>query len=455
MATAALGTVPAGAAPPDPSTDARTYEVGSAVYNLGDSAFTAQGHNPPPVELAGIVHYPKRPGGRALPLVMMLHGSWYSCADKDAETAAAAAELAAKQSEARGDTAETENQRAKATAHRQALGRWPCAPDVQPMRSYRGYDYLGKELASRGYTVVSISADSVDAQQQLEGRALRTSLLNKHLAMWEGLAASGRGELAGKFTDPQTGEAKPVDFTNRIDMASVGTLGHSRGGAGVLDHASDKKRPAWPSGVQVKAVFAMEPAALAVPEPLPVTGLPLATLLGTCDGLYQEGKTAAALGDSRNRYPTHQFSVQGANHNFFNTQWSPDGGQPASSDDATHEEGGRCRTTSGEGSAAVQQLTPTQQREVAKTYVTAFFDRHLRGQDKAEAILNGTAQPAKDITEVKIKTTSHGSSPAPEDTDTTTGNRHRAQPGPAALWAAGAGAAVLIITAITRLRRNT
>ena len=45
--------------------------------------------------------------------------------------------------------------------------RYPCLPGYQSIPSYRGYDYLAKSLASNGYIVVSISANGINAQDNL------------------------------------------------------------------------------------------------------------------------------------------------------------------------------------------------------------------------------------------------------------------------------------------------
>src|SRR6185503_28496 len=101
---------------------AETYDVGSVTYNLGDQAFTPpasigyDGRN----ELAGVVFYPRDLAHGTHPLIMIEHGLWATCAVGT------------------------------------GTQDWPCPSGVGQIPSYRGYDYLAKQLASQGFVVVSI-----------------------------------------------------------------------------------------------------------------------------------------------------------------------------------------------------------------------------------------------------------------------------------------------------------
>ncbi|MEU4160074.1 hypothetical protein [Actinoplanes sp. NPDC026670] len=71
----------------------------------------------------------------------------------------------------------------------------------------------------------------------------RAHLINRHLAMLQQLTTTGRGPLAGRFTDAVTGRRSTVDFRGHLDMTRVGTLGHSVAGEGVYYQAGGHPPP--------------------------------------------------------------------------------------------------------------------------------------------------------------------------------------------------------------------
>src|SRR5580765_6198422 len=104
---------------PDPSVTG-PHLVTVTEYSLGDSAFTPPGF-PAPVEILAAVFYPADLTNGPYPLSVFLHGRHIVC---DGSMPLA----------------------------------WPCPAGQSPIKSYRGYDYAGTQLASNGYIVVSISA---------------------------------------------------------------------------------------------------------------------------------------------------------------------------------------------------------------------------------------------------------------------------------------------------------
>src|SRR5438093_7675986 len=87
-------------------------------YNFGDTAFTPTNF-PGPVELLASVHYPTGLPGGPYPLVVFLHGRHATC-----------------------------------FTGRTGFLLWPCSSfsaPLQPIPSYRGYDYIAEVLASNGY----------------------------------------------------------------------------------------------------------------------------------------------------------------------------------------------------------------------------------------------------------------------------------------------------------------
>jgi dienelactone hydrolase len=308
-------------------------------YTLGDTAFIDPGFDGAN-ELTAVVHRPARMDG-LLPLVVLSHGAWFWC-EADAEG-------------------------------------WPCPPGVEPFPSYRGYDYLGQALAARGFVVVSISVNGINTQP---GGAYdsRAHLINRHLAMWQELASTGGGPLAGALADAAA-------FRGHVDMDRVGTMGHSRGGKAVTWQAADAHRAEVPAGVRIRAVVPLAPVKFDIVEDDPTEGLitdiPFAVVTGTCDGAVGErGREYFDEVEGKNTAPVYWVSLKGANHNFFNTEWVEKPGIPGE-DDST------CP-----GASA---LPAQQQRAAALTYLTAFYERHLKDDVRADAILSG-ASPLPGVT---------------------------------------------------------
>ncbi|MFE6378113.1 alpha/beta hydrolase [Streptomyces roseolus] len=362
----ALAGTPASAAP----FPGAARGVATVTYDLGDQAYRLPDTGEP-VEMAAVVHYPKDLGTTPRPLVVQLHGWHETCADRTAAAAREAAERA-------GDWD------AYAAAN-QKLFSWPCAPGTSPIPNERGYDYLGAKLAARGYIVVSVRANGINASSVWgdQNASARADLINRHLALWQKLDASGRGGLAGAFRDAATGKPHRVDFRHRVDLGNVGTLGHSRGGAGVTWQASDRHRAQWPAGVTVRAAVALAPAYNVMTEDAAaygITRVPLAVVRGTCDGqVGREALSFAADATAGSTAGFHPFEMPGANHNYFNTQWSPAGGQVAARDDAAHDAARPGECTEPGGSVYETQLTEEAQRRAGTAFVEAFFRRHLTG----------------------------------------------------------------------------
>ncbi|MFJ5264927.1 alpha/beta hydrolase [Streptomyces sp. NPDC088387] len=389
------GTAHAGAPLRPAPADGRAA-VETVRYHLGDSAYELPGTGEP-VELAATVHYPKNLGGTPHPVVVALHGWHETCADADAATARDKAERAAD-----WDAYSRANQR---------LFSWPCAAGVRPIDNDRGYDYMGERLAAEGFVFVSVRANGLNAASLSgdDNASARADLINRHLALWQRLSSTGAGALAGRFTDAATGRSAKVDFAHHVDMGRVGTLGHSRGGAGVTWQAADSHRSQWPSGVRVKAVLALAPAYNVMTEDMSayrVHTTPLAVMRGTCDGqVGLESFGFAADATAEGKADTYEFGVHGGNHNYFNTKWSPGSGEVAADDDAHPVDGrpGRC-TDIGESAVDVQ-LTESRQRRAGLAYVEAFFRRYLLGESRFSAVLEGREHPVAHIADVDVKAT--------------------------------------------------
>ncbi|MGI5500871.1 hypothetical protein [Lentzea sp. CA-135723] len=315
VAMAMVLTAPTSSAAPDYGSGVRKVE-----YSLGDRAFQVPGFHSAPggpvadLELTAVVHAPRTLVGKR-PLVLLAHGYWQPC---------------------RGDQ-----------------WVWPC-PSGEQFPSYRGYDYLAEELARQGFVVVSVSVNGVNAGELGEiADVARAAVMSKHLELWRDLN-DGKGALAGRLSG----------FRGHVDLANVGTLGHSRGGRGAVYQASDKHVGELPRGVRIKAVLPLAPADYYAPDPeapenldYRITKIPFAAMTGSCDGAVS-GTTFIENAKGRNVVPIHAVTPGNANHNYFNTEWS-------------YENDSTC---------ADRALTPDQQRRIATTYIPAFFQQYLDGR---------------------------------------------------------------------------
>lgn len=336
----------------------------STLHPIGSTSYKLSG------DLTAVVHYPKDLAGHKYPVVLMSHGLWITCADRKA-----------------WDDQDYEK-----------LSAWPCAAGTPEIPSYAGYDYLGKALAAQGMIVVSIDANSTIDLMGEEQDAARASLINRHLASWQQLSARGTGPLAGKLKD----HGRAIDFRGHADLTNVGLMGHSRGGRGTLLEAADVNQKNWPAGVKIKAVVPLAAAEPYAPDDNPdnaeydnyrITNIPVASFVGSCDRAV-DGHLGY-LG-AHNKAPLYEYYVHGANHDFYNTQWSPSSGQVGAYDDAdldpVRPKPGYC-SADDDPKRADKQLTENQQRLVSTTYLSAFFRRYLLGDPRGNSILDGSVKP--------------------------------------------------------------
>ena len=253
------------------------------MYDLGDQAYQPPGLGGK-VELAGDVHYPTRSRRRAVP-------------DR-AVPARQPPELLP---------------RASGVAY-----RWPCAAGWQPIPNYAGYDYIARRLASYGFVVVSVSGNGVNVlgnQVDDTGMRQRGELLEKHLDLWHHWATTGGGPFGSRFV-------------GAVDFSRIGVMGHSRGGEGAVWQVIVDRQRAHPYGID--AVLPLAPVDFTRAT---VNRVPLEVMLPYCDGDVSDLQGMHFFDDARYKVigdpsPKGTVTVMGANHNFFNTVWSPGGRLP-------------------------------------------------------------------------------------------------------------------------------
>ena len=272
--------------PVDPGVPGR-YGVRTMEYDLGDEAVELPGIGQRG-EVRGKVYVPVGALGPR-PLVIFLHGRHEACFGKETPPDAPP---------------------------------WPCVPGARPVPSYRGYDAPAQALASHGYQVVSISANAINAWDfdAFDAGALaRAQLVLAHLDLWR------RWSLLG-------GEPFGLRFVGKVDLGNVGLMGHSRGGEGVVRAALLNAERRLPYGI--RAVLPLAPTDFTRPT---LPGVAMSVLLPYCDGdvldlegqhFYDDTRYAA-----RDRSARSAVLMMGADHNFFNTEWTPGQSAAPSQDD--------------------------------------------------------------------------------------------------------------------------
>ena len=332
---------------PDPGTPG-PLTVTREEYNFGDTAFLPSDF-PGPVELRASIHYPANLPGGPYPVILFLHGRHATC-----------------------------------FVGGSALLQWPCtAKNSQPIPSYRGYDYVSEVLASHGYVVVSISANGINAVDNAVfdlGALARAELLQRHLDILKIFNTAGGTPFGGKFV-------------GKLDLTRVGTMGHSRGGEGVVRHHGLNDFLGAPYGI--KAVFPLAPVDF---NRFVLNNVALNVLLPYCDGDVSDLQGVHFFDDARynvagDQAPKHYELVMGANHNFYNTVWSPSSSFPGSVNDwFAFVPGGRSDSQCGNGKRN-QRLTEAQQRGTGLAYMTAFFRVYVGGESQFIPLLTGDAPP--------------------------------------------------------------
>jgi hypothetical protein len=316
-------------------------------YDYGNLAFQPSGF-PSAVELKASVHYPTGLPGGPYPVIVFLHGRHVTCY--------------------RGTTT--------------AL-RWPCRNTETAIPSYQGYDYIAQNLASNGYIVISISANGINAYDNNVtdlGMQARAELIQRHLQQWNTFNTVGAAPFGTKFV-------------GKVNLQKVGTMGHSRGGEGVVKHYAYNLSQGSPYGV--KAVFPLAPVNF---NRTIANNVPLSVVLPYCDGDVNDNQGVHFYDDARynvagDASPKHTIQVMGGNHNYFNTVWTPGGTYPGGADDWTaYTSGGSGDAQCGTGTGN-HRLTAAQERGVGLAYISAVMRAYVGGESQFIPYLTGEAPP--------------------------------------------------------------
>jgi hypothetical protein len=333
---------PAGAV--DPGTPG-PYSTRTGEYTL--SSIRLPGY-PQPVEMRGVVVAPVNAHGKR-PLALFLHGRHLTCYIPD---------------DPRGISID-----------------WPCPAGWQEAPSYRGYLQAQQLLASQGYVTVSISANGIngqDARLDDAGAQGRSSLVRRHLAHWASWAGAGRGSA------PAVVRAAPV-----ADLSKVLLVGHSRGGEGVNRAATDSLSP--PPGDSDPVRWTIRGTLLIGPTIFghnPAPDVPSVTILPGCDGdvsdLQGQLYLDATRGVSRGAALHSALYFVGANHNYFNSEWTPGQSEAPANDDFWSTDDAVC------SAGTPTRLTPAQQQTAGATYIAATARLFVAGDRRVLPFLDGS-----------------------------------------------------------------
>ena len=313
------------------------YQVERLDYDLGDTATTLPGLSDLPAEIRGAVYAPAGAKGPR-PVVIFLHGRHSACYNPT--------------------TRGTNNT------------NWPCATGFIPIDSYLGYTETAEALATHGYVVVSISANGINAKD--------ASFTDDNGALARGQLVMDNLDLLGNW-NKTSGHA----LAGRLDLSNVGLMGHSRGGEGVVEAALLNAERKHPYGI--RAVLPLAPVDFGRPT---LPDVPMTVLLPYCDGDVSNQQGQHFYDDTRYSVKDDvlrsSLMIMGANHNFFNTEWTPGVSIAPSNDDWSPANDEVC------GSAAPTRLTSTEQRAVGTVYMAGFFRLVQGGETAFLPLFDGT-----------------------------------------------------------------
>jgi len=393
--------VQARALPADP-TALGSYDWDEAIYTFGDQAIPLAGIGGIRGEMEGKVYLPTTGGAR--PTVVLLHGRHTSCYGPG-------------------------------TAN---PNRWPCATspektDRLSIPSYAGYDGTARALASQGYSVVSISANAINSNDnQLaadQGARARGQLILDTLTMLDRAtkgeqvsyddAWTGRTvDLDQAFTDGAAsyalrsdgfvGGAPPLDpmtaadLVGQFDLSTIGLMGHSRGGEGVTSATVLNEGLAQPWAIEsILPLAPVDFGRMSVPD------VPMNVMLPYCDGDVSNQQGQHFLDDSRYGFGDDVLRsgvwAMGANHNFYNTVWTPGEYAYSVSDDWSGAEGSTSPTsiarrtdpvcgTDPSVAATSIRMTADEQYRQGTAYMTGWFRLTLGGEEQFLPMFDGSGE---------------------------------------------------------------
>jgi len=224
-----------------------------------------------------------------------------------------------------------------------------------------GYGYLGELLASRGFILASVDENFLNGNIRGENDA-RGWMLLQHLKVWK------------RFND-----SAGSPFHNRVDLANIGLMGHSRGGEAVAVAAAFNRLSHYPDDATIPFEFQFGIKALVAIAPIdgqyepanrptPLENVNYLVIHGSHDGdvsafsgLRQYSRIRFT--DGRPWFKSAVWMYR-ANHGQWNTVWGNKDGGPASA-----------------RFLDLRGLVPEEaQRQMARVYLSGFLEATLKGK---------------------------------------------------------------------------
>jgi hypothetical protein len=259
-------------------------------------------------------------------------------------------------------------------------------------RNDRGYAYLGNNLATWGYTVLSLDQDQLifyQDSQMGKGMHQRRRMI---AAALDALYAANQAPLPSDANTDLGGR-----LVGRLDFSRIGLMGHSRGGDAVTSFIDyNRTRPAPGRRYDLRGVIALAPVDYERRAPY---GVPYMAYVGYCDGDVSNLQGARFFERSQyiqpgDPYPRIQAMLLGANHNWFNTVWFADGDDATGTDAACATSqpsnirlsgGTYDLTTRGSGDPALMG----DQEKAGLAVMSAFFRRYVGGDAAFDPYMTG------------------------------------------------------------------
>ena len=248
-------------------------------------------------------------------------------------------------------------------------------PAADHIPSHQGYDYIMERLASQGIISVSIDAFEIQPDGGQWNYDVRGRLVLKWLDILRDWNDNG--------TDPFGGI-----FQSKLDMTKIALSGHSRGGEGVV--AAEVLNATWPTPHNIVAVNAIAPT-----DQNSLGGVsyvsevaPYYLIIGARDGdvsNMQGVRTydrAYPQGAANRQHKTMSI-MYGANHNFYNTIWTP-----------TADLGSPNPWNAFNDGWGVDPMSAADQRQAGLSTIAGFFRRHLQGFEPYKEIMTGRYEPS-------------------------------------------------------------
>lgn len=281
----------------DPPT-AYTGSTAQGEYGVGFTDYAAGSVRVGSVDapIAGTVYYPAdgdgrnapAAGGDPFPVVFMLHGNHgiYRAANGG-------------QVDCFPDT--VDGNRLRTLAEIQQI-----YPGATVIPNHLGHAFLGESLAAVGYVVVLIDGNAVNCFNPNQG------------------FVPERGQLIRGSVSAFASETPVSELEGRIDFSQVVYAGHSRGAEAVIDAALDGAVP----GTQLAGIISIAGTNYLYDGSDVRLDAPFFGIIPAADGdvSFNGGMryydAAVPGGGSNERWFRAQHYVHGANHNFFNSEWT-------------------------------------------------------------------------------------------------------------------------------------